>query len=264
MTEASVPSPPNPGEVLAGLSALTRRVRTAQRGTWFPLLLLGLLLAGGIVVDRLTFSAQIFRCPAVVNARVQCVHVTQGSPVYWTVGLVLVYAATGFFYVLRARRRGVGSVVRPYVVAGLVIVLVVAPTRFWTGGVTGPGASVDFFGLHFQASGGVDGVLGRLTGRGVSVGVPLLVLSWIERNRALLGFTVVYLAIEVVPITVDGGGLGVTSPWSALPGLAVPTTFLLLGALGFAVAQRPETTRASGVGRSEQVEPVEPVEPTAP
>lgn len=241
MTEASAPAP-GAREVLAGLGDLTRRVRSAQRGTWFPLLSLGLLLAGGIVVDRLTFSAHTFACPAAVDPRtastVSCVHVKEGSPLYWSVGLVLVYVSTAFFYLRRARSRGVGSVVRPYVIAGVVIVLLVGPTRFWDGGITGPGASVDVFGLHFQAASGTVSVLSRLTGRAVSVGVPLLVLSWLERNRALLVFTIAYLMIEVVPITVAVGGHGPIAPWSALNALALPTAFLLLGALGFALAER--------------------------
>ncbi|MBS2549287.1 hypothetical protein KGQ19_20700 [Catenulispora sp. NL8] len=179
MAEASVPAPGSPREVLAGLGDLTRRVRTAQRGTWFPLLLLGLLLAGGIVVDRLTHSAHGFPCPPGAATGIACVRVKQGSPLYWSLGLVLVYAATAFFYLRRARSRG----------------------------------------------------------------VPLLVLSWIERNLALLLFTVAYLVIELVPITVAAGGTGPVSPWSALPGLAVPAGFLLLGALAFAVAQRPAMPR---------------------
>ncbi|MBS2532979.1 hypothetical protein KGQ20_09345 [Catenulispora sp. NF23] len=243
MAEASVPAPGSPREVLAGLGDLTRRVRTAQRGTWFPLLLLGLLLAGGIVVDRLTHSAHGFPCPPGAATGIACVRVKQGSPLYWSLGLVLVYAATAFFYLRRARSRGVGTLVRPFVIAGIVIVLLVAPTRFWTGGVTAPGAPVDFFGLHFHAAPGTASVLSRLTGRAVSVGVPLLVLSWIERNLALLLFTVAYLVIELVPITVAAGGTGPVSPWSALPGLAVPAGFLLLGALAFAVAQRPAMPR---------------------
>ncbi|MFJ9841311.1 hypothetical protein ACIRYZ_12685 [Kitasatospora sp. NPDC101155] len=48
MTDASVPSPSSPREVLSSLGELTRRVRSAQRGTWFPLLLFGVLTLGGI------------------------------------------------------------------------------------------------------------------------------------------------------------------------------------------------------------------------
>lgn len=257
MAEASsVPTPGNPRAVLTGLGDLTRKVRIAQRGTWFPLLLLGLLLTGGIFVNQLTFNAHSFPCPASFDARATCVRVTQGSPWYWSLGLVLVYAATAAFYIGRARSRGVGSIVRPYVIAGIVIVLLVAPTRFWSGGVAGPGASIDFFGLHFQAATGTETVLARLTGRAVSVGVPLLVLSWIERNRALLVFTLAYLVIELVPITIDRGGIGLASPWSALSTLAVPAGFLLLGALGFAMAQRPPAPRT--------LDRAEPVEPTLP
>jgi hypothetical protein len=249
MTDASVPSPGTPHEVLANLADLTRRVRAAQRGAWFPLLLLGALMLGGILVDRFTFSVHSAPCP--VNdtspgTSTGCALIKQGSPLYWTLGLALAYAATAFFYIRRARNRGVGSPVRPYVLLGIVIVALVAPTRFWdTGHLTPPGASVDFLGLHFHATSGLEAFLTRLTGRATSIGLPLLVLSWVERSRALLLFTLAYLAIELVPITIGSAGTAPTSPWSALPRLAVPTVFLLLGALGFALTQQPRQRDAS-------------------
>jgi hypothetical protein len=244
MTEASVPASGAPREVLAGLSELTRRVRTAQRGTWFPLLLLGLLVAGTIVVDRLTFSVHRIACPAgsaagVKDAAGYCGGIVkQGSAWFWLPGLALVYVATAVFYVRRARSRGVGSVVRPYVVAGIVVALLIAPTRFWSGGPTAPGAAVDFLGLHFHATSGTVAVLNRITGRAVSVGVPLLLLAWIERNRALLVFVLGYLVIELVPITVGPDTPHPAVPWSGVHGLAIPAAFLLLGALGFWWAER--------------------------
>jgi hypothetical protein len=246
MTEASAPSsgPGTPHEILAGLGDLTRRVRAAQRGTWFPLLLLGGLLLGGILLDRFTFSVHTSPCPDIAG-NADCIFVKQGSPLYWTLGLALVYAATAFFYIRRARKHGVGSPVRPYVLAGIVIILLVAPTRFWNNAPTTPGAGVDFWGLHFHATSGLTGLLSRLTGRATTIGLPLLVLSWVERSRALLLFTLAYLTVELVPITLGSAGIAPTSPWWAMPRLAVPAAFLLLGALGFALAQQPRRSGAS-------------------
>ncbi|GAA2284982.1 MULTISPECIES: hypothetical protein [Kitasatospora] len=75
--------------------------------------------------------------------------------------------------------------------------------------------------------------------------VPLLVLSWVERSRALLLLTVVYLAIELVPLTTGWTGIPFTSPWSALPTFGVPGLLLLLGALGFGLAELPDRRNAS-------------------
>ena len=246
MTTASVPSPDAPRELLTNLKDLTRRVRAAQRGAWFPLLLLGVLLLGGILVDRLTFRVRATPCPAGVDPRVGCTVVREGSALYWTFGLALVYLATAFFYIRRSRERGFGSPVRPYVIAGIVVVVLIAPTRFWhVGQAAAPGATVDFWGLHFHATHGVQSLLTRLTGRAMSVGLPLLVLSWVERNRALLLFALAYLVVELVPIVLPDANAASTDPWSTASRLVVPAVLLLAGALGFGLAQRRHGARAS-------------------
>lgn len=246
MTTASIPSPDTPQALLDSLRTLTRKVRTAQRGAWFPLLLLGVLFAVEIVAGRLTFRVQTVPCPEGAGPG-PCTGVKDGAPFSWTLGLVLVYAATTVFYIRRSRSRGVGSPIRAYLIAGLVILTLVAPTRFWSAGpTTPPGAAVDFWGLHFHATSGVVSFLTRLTGRAMSVGLPLLVLSWIERNRALLLFTLAYAIIELVPVTLGDSQAAPGSPWSALPRLVVPTLFLLLGALGFALAERPKPGSEAG------------------
>ncbi len=242
MTDTSLPSPGTPREVLANLGELTRKVRAAQRGTWFPLLLLGTLTLGGILVNRLTVSVQNVTCPdsrRSPDALTSCVLVKQGSPLYWTLGLALVYAATTFFYVRRSSNRGVGTPVRPYVLAGIVLVALVAATGFWSVRHLTPGAPLDLWGLHLDPASGLTALLERFTGNAAVIGLPLLVLSWVERSRTLLLFGLVYLTLELAPITTGWAGIAATSPWSALPRLAVPGVFLLLGALGFALTELP-------------------------
>jgi hypothetical protein len=252
MTDASVPSPGTPREVLAGLGDLTRKVRAAQRGAWFPLLLFGVLTLGGILVDRLTFSIQtVTTCPAVPGSAravpTSCTLTSQGSAVYWTLGIALVYAATALFYIRRSRNRGVGTPVRPYILAGIVLVTLVTATTFRATrhGMPQPGTPIDFWGLHLDPSSGLTRFLEQFTGPAASIGLPLLVLSWVERSRALLLFTLAYLAIALAPITTGWPGIGATSPWSGLPRLAIPAVFILLGALGFALAQQTRQRNAS-------------------
>src|SRR5258708_12460262 len=102
MTDASVPSPGTPHEVLASLGDLTRRVRAAQRGAWFPLLLFGVLTLGGILVDRFTFRVQtLTTCPAIPGSAgivpTSCTLTRQGSWAYWTLRIALVYPPPPFF-----------------------------------------------------------------------------------------------------------------------------------------------------------------------
>lgn len=242
MTDASVPSPGPAKEVLADLGELTRRVRAAQRGTWFPLLLFGVVTLGAVIANRLTFSVQtISSCPDLKGTATECTLIKQGAPGYWDVGLTLAYAATALFYIRRSRGRGVGTPVRPYVITGLIVVAVLAATTLWTvrNGMPLPGDRFDFWGMHLDPHSGLTQLLERFTGSALTVGVPLLVLSWVERNRALLLFTLAYLALELAPISTGWAGIDATSPWSSLPRLVPPAVFLLLGALGFALAQRP-------------------------
>jgi hypothetical protein len=251
MTEASVPSPDSPHEVLASLGDLTRRVRAAQRGTWFPLLVFGVVTLGGILADRLTFSVQATPClpgrgtPPVAIA--SCTLTRQGTPFYWVTGCLLGYAAIAFFYVRRSRSRGVGTPVRPYVLAGIGIAALFTATDFWSTrhGMPHPGARFEFWGLHLDPDAGLTQLLERLTGPAAFVGIPLLVLAWVERSRALLLFALAYLALELAPIGTGWAGIPATSPWSSLPRLLVPAVFLLLGALAFALAQLPRQRSAS-------------------
>ncbi|MGW2744947.1 hypothetical protein [Streptomyces sp. NPDC001450] len=243
MTDASVPSPGTPHEVLAGLGELTRRVRAAQRGAWFPLLLLGVLTLGGILVSRFTFKVETAPCPATAPAAgpgcTVVTQVTQGSPVYWPIGLALAYAATAFFYIRRSRNRGVGTPVRPYILTGIALFGLTTATAIWSlhHGMPQPGERLDFWGLHLDPASGVTKFLERLAGNATAVGLPLLVLSWVERSRVLLLLTVVYLAIELVPLTDGWAGIPFTSPWSAVPHFGVPGVLLLLGSLGFGLAE---------------------------
>jgi hypothetical protein len=248
MTDASVPSPDTPREVLAGLGDLTRKVRAAQRGAWFPLLLFGVLTLGGILADRLTYSVRTSTtCPAVPGGGGVvpgvCTITRQGSPVYWLVGLVLAYTATAIFSIRRSRNRGVGTPVRPYVLTGIALVAVGSAIGFTV--ALPPGGPVDLWGLHLDPASGLTHLLERFSGAAVAVGLPLLVLSWVERSRALLLFALANLVLELAPIGTGWAGISAGSPWSGLPGLVVPAAFLLLGAVGFALAELPGRREAS-------------------
>ncbi len=244
-----MPSPDSPREVLADLGDLTRKVRAAQRGTWFPLLVFGVVTLGGILANRLTFSIRTVPCLAgdtPPDTGASCVLTKQGAPFYWAVGCLLAYAVIAFFYIRRSRDRGVGTPVRPYVLFGIGIAVLFGATEFWgSAHVMTPSATIDFWGLRLDPNAGSTVLFERFTGPAAFVGVPLLVLSWVERSRALLLFSLAYLALELGPITTGWAGVPATSPWSSLPRLAVPAAFLLLGALGFALTQPPRQRTTS-------------------
>lgn len=248
MTDSSVPSPDSPRELLASLDDLTHRVRAAQRGTWFPLLLLGVLTLGGILVSRYTTKVLTVPCPAIHPAvGAACTVDRHGSAVYWPLGLALAYTATAVFFIRRSRNRGLGSPVMPYVLTGIALVGLVTATALWSTrhGLPQPGEPIDLWGLHLDPASQRTGLLMQLTGNATAVGLPLLVLSWVERSRGLLLFTLVYLAVELAPLPSGWAGISTTSPWSGAPHLAVPGVLLLLGTVGFALAEAPRRRGAS-------------------
>ncbi|MGH3586550.1 MAG: hypothetical protein ACRDQ0_09530 [Pseudonocardia sp.] len=209
-------------------------MRRAQRGTWFPLVLLGLVVVAAAPFYRL--GRQAVTCDPALGARggVQiidggtCVQVV-GWPVgvYWILAFVLAYVAIAVYYVLRARRRGVGARVLPYVGAGIVVGLVFGIVSAWTRQLgldgylpTGP-VAVGMVPL-------------------ISIGLALFVLVGVERNRALLAFAIGYLVVALLVSGIGVRGLGprLGPMWGFLPGLLVAGGVLILGGVGFALAGR--------------------------
>ncbi len=158
------------------------------------------------------------------------------------VGLALAYAATAFFlrHIRRSRNRGEDPA-RLYILTGIVLGGLVTATTLWAirHGMPKPGQPLDLWGLHLDPASRAAMLLHRLIGNATTIGLPLLVLCWVERSRALLLLTAVYLAIDLVPLTDGWAGIPYTSPWSSLPHYAVQGVFLLLGALGFGLAEPP-------------------------
>ena len=148
---------------------------------------------------------------------------------------MLAYVAIAAFYVHRSRARGVGTRVRPYVTAGIIVAVLVTCASLWAAHDP-PIGEYDILGLHVQAQS--SGLFYRLASPACAIGLALLVLAWVERNRALLVLTLGYLAIVLVPINF-GWVMTHPSPWFFVPHLVIDGSVLLLGGIGFALAQRP-------------------------
>ena len=224
---SDTPAAETPHELLAATQALTRRVRSAQRGTWFPLLVLGSITLAAIPVMR--YGHRVTTCTTQrVGAVIRGCFVYPGPWfIYWPIALVLAYAAIAAFYVYRSRRRGVGTPIRPYIVAGVMVAALVTGIALWF--VHNP------FGATQQQLFPPSSATRLFTEPLSAIGLGLLVLASVERNRALLAFALAYLAVVVVPITF---GWAMAPPWFFLPRLVIPGSMLLLGAAGFALAER--------------------------
>jgi hypothetical protein len=80
-------------------------------------------------------------------------------------------------------------------------------------------------------------LLDRLVAPAGTIGVALLVLARLERNLALLAFTLAYLAIVLIPITF-GWQMHTSVQAEFLPPQVISGVVLALGAAGFALARR--------------------------
>ena len=207
MTSGTAFSGNDPRQLLSDTLELTRQVRRTQRATWFPLLALAAVT-----------------CAATETARA-CTAYPTALLVYWPTALLLAYAVIAAFYIRRSQARGVGTRVRPYAVAGTILALAMTGSLLWT----------LYHPLAFTLGG--PGLFPALNSYPLAIGLALVVLAGAERNETLLALALGYLAVVLMTATVgsisDHGGLGFPVQ------LVIPGSVLLLGGIGFLLAQRP-------------------------
>lgn len=239
MTDHSMPSTGSSHELLAATRALTRRVRSAQRGAWFPLLLFGLATLGSAPLDRYAGHSRTCRSP---NASgYVCSVYSPAQFVYWPIVLVGIYAAVGWFYTRRSRQRGVGTRVKLYVIVGIIVavVLTAASLRVFTH----PSPTSDVLGVHLFPGTPTGSAVFRLISPAAAIGIALVVLSRIERSLGLLVFAVGYLAIVLFSFGPTHGS-GVPHLQLFPPRVVLESAVLLLGSAGFALAERRDRRSA--------------------
>jgi hypothetical protein len=229
VADTPAPQRDSPHELLRATRRLTLRVRQAQRGTWFPLLLFGLITLASW--PFLVSSHRAVDCRVLSPGRT-CLAFSPWSYVYWPLALVLAYAAVAVFYLHRARRRGVGTPVRPYVWAGIIIAAAAAGASLWL--VTHPEAA----GYPSAAPPPATELLYRLVSPEAGIGLALLVLAWVERHTALLLFGLMYLAVA------GSGWIDDHRSWPRFF-LVVTAAMLIGGSAGFGLAERRARRPAS-------------------
>jgi hypothetical protein len=238
MTTDSVSTGDDPHRLLSDVRELAGRVRRDQRLTWVALLVLAAVTLLAIPFDWLFMNV---RCQAD-----GCIFARRGMLYYWPPALLLAYAAIAVSYVRAARARGLGARVLPYAITGAATAVV------FTAAYT---AAAAYFPTHPPFGGGPAPfwwiVLDRLIAPWGLIGVALLVLARLERNVALLAFTLGYLALVllVLPTTEgmylpDGSypsflsGTNMQLRLSMTPPQLIAGAVLLAGGIGFAKARR--------------------------
>jgi hypothetical protein len=214
-------------------------VRAAQRGSWFPLLVFGIVTVAAIPFEGYGHFAHTCANYTAFEAasprgRVCSVYSTS-SFVYWPIALVVAYSAITAFYLRRSNRRGVGTRIQPYLITGIALAVVLTALSIWS--AHNPAARIDILGLHEPSPSTISRVFHRLLNPASAIGLALLVLARVERSWALAGFSVAYLVLVLGGVDL-GWTLTRPSPWSFLPHLVVSAGMLLAGSAGFALAER--------------------------
>lgn len=224
MTTDSVPAGGDPRRLLSDVRTLARRVRLDQRVTWVALLVLALVSFAAIPFD---WYFLVLHC----TGDGACQFSRQGVLYYWPPALMLAYATIAVCYLRVARARGLGTRVLPYAITGAALTVLFTAT--WIGVRL-------YFAHHPVPTSPLPSwvlLLDRLIAPWGVIGVALLVLARLERNVALLAFTLGYLMVVLLPIdTMWGWGDRARSLF--LPHQLINDTVLLLGALGFWLASR--------------------------
>jgi hypothetical protein len=220
--------------MLAGIRGLALEVRLAQRGAWFPLLLLAAATAGAIPVDRYGhYSGTCGAGPG--GAGEVCTRYPDIAFWYWPSALILAYGAVGWFYIGRSRCRGVDTPTRPYLVAGAVLALLVTGLSLWA--AHHPAIQADLLGLHLRSGTPLAGIGYRLISASSAIGLALLVLARLERSWAVAVVALAYLVVVLAPAEF-GWVVARPSSWSFLPHLVIDACVLLAGAAAVGLAQR--------------------------
>jgi hypothetical protein len=238
MTTDSIPGD-DPRRLLSDVRTLARRVRLDQRVTWVALLVLAAVTFLAIPIDWYDLHAD---CGSAsrwvtdpVSGSTSCHIQRQGLMFYWPPALLLAYATIAVYAVRSARARGIGTRALPYVLTGA--------------GLTALSATVWLLFRYYLRTHPVPTepfsdwvmLLDRLVAPAGTIGIGLLVLARLERNVPLLAFTLGYLALVLLPLHdyihfAGWGYRGILGAW--LPAQLIHGIVLLLGAIGFALAQR--------------------------
>jgi hypothetical protein len=225
------PARDDPQDLLSATRDLTRRVRLAQRGAWFPLLVFTAVTVAAIPFYR--YGHPQTHCASTRGGGSVCIIFPSLALWYWPVGLLVAYVAISWFYLHRAHERGVGTRVQPYLAVGAVIALVTTAWALWAN--SHPAFLAETLHLGPVRAGDF---LYRIASPAGGIGLALLLLAWIERSWPLFTLTVAYSVVAVV--TVGIGWFAHPSPWAFLPHLLADGGVLLIGGILLALTHRAE------------------------
>src|SRR5947209_1504383 len=177
MANHQVPARDDAHDLLSTTHDLTRRVRLTQRGAWLPLLLFAAVTLAAIPFYR--YGRPHRHCASPHAGGYVCIVQSTTALWYWPAAFLAAYVAISWFYLRRARQRGIGTRVQPYVAVGAVLALITAAWALW--GDAHPAFLAET--LRVGPAHPTD-LLRRVTSPAGAIGLALLLLARIERSWA--------------------------------------------------------------------------------
>src|SRR5678816_4533797 len=176
------PARGDPRNLFFATRDLTERVRLAQRGAWFPLLVFSAATLAAIPFNR--YGPHPTHCGATHGGGSICAVQSALALWYWPIAIVAAYVAISWFYLRRSHHRGVGTRVQPYVAVGVALAALITVWAFWAD--AHPAFLADALNLQ---PGQPAQFLNRIASPAGAIGLALLLLAWIERSWPLLTVT---------------------------------------------------------------------------
>jgi len=231
--------------LLSELAGLRHRTRTARHAYWFPLLLFGVLTCA---------AAPLYVAAAATPAGSGSYTYSNSGPMllggmpsgssgsylawYWAAALVGGYLLTVLWYWRHARRAGVRTPARGYVITGLVLTIVA---------IALPPLSMAVPGLAILWLPVGDAWI-RGTFAFLIIAVGLWVLAWAERSRALAVIALAYTGTALLASLYNLENIAFRLGWNprspfgwqltALPNVLLPALVLLAAGAGAFLTQR--------------------------
>jgi hypothetical protein len=243
--------PDDQADLVADMKALRRRARAARHAYWFPLVLFGVLTCAAapfyILPPSRAGGSGAPQLPMLGGVPGVTVHRYLGY--YWLVALVGGLLLTLLWYRRNARRVGLQTPARGYLVTGIVLTvlaLVIPPLSH----VHSPGWLSWLHSLDVLWPG--DLVI-RGTFPFVIIAAGLWVLAWAERSVALAVIAAVYTASALLASLYDVENMLFRLGWNpsgrqlrleSLPNVLLPALVLLAAGAGAFAVQWRHRTRA--------------------
>ena len=236
-------------DVLEYANQLRSRTRTARDGSWFALIVFGLVVLGATMFYHSRyFPVNTSGCRSTINGLI-CPGLTSskgpfgsglGSPAgtilnvspwattYWVISIFVGICAVVAFYWLRSRSSGVAGRIWPFATVGVAVLALAVASRGWQT-------------LHIPGDFWIRGMQALLV-----IALGLVALAIIERSWPFLLFVAGFFGLALLSCLYNVSNLfirfGIGATWNGndqdLPNLILPGVYLLVGGAAFYLFRR--------------------------